>query len=103
VFELQTLADMVELETATRAVQVRVLVAFAAIAFGLAAIGIHGLLSYAVSQRTNEIGVRMALGAQQRDIMHMILSRSIGWTAVGIAAGVLIAYGAGRSLAGASV
>ena len=98
VFELQTLADMVELETATRAVQVRVLVAFAAIAFGLAAIGIHGLLSYAVSQRTNEIGVRMALGAQKRDIMHMILSRSIGWTAVGIIAGVLIAYGAGRGL-----
>jgi putative ABC transport system permease protein len=98
IFELQTLADMVGLETATRVVQVRVLVAFAAIAFGLAAIGIHGLLSYAVSQRVNEIGVRIALGAQSRDILRMVLRRSVVLAGIGVAAGMVIAYGAGRSM-----
>jgi putative ABC transport system permease protein len=89
---------MVALETVTRAVQVQVLVAFAAIAFGLAAIGIHGLLSYAVSQRVNEIGVRMALGAQAGDILRMVLARGAALAAIGIVPGVLIAYAAGRSM-----
>jgi len=97
-FELQTLTDMVDLDTAPRAAQVRVLVAFAAIAFGLAAVGIHGLLSFAVSQRVTEIGVRVALGAQSRDILWMVLSRAALLALCGIVPGVLLAYAAGRSL-----
>ena len=68
---------MVDLETASRSVQVRVLAVFAAIAFVLAAVGIHGLLSFAVSQRTQEIGVRIALGAQSADILSMVLRRCL--------------------------
>ena len=97
-FELQTLTDMVDLDTAPRAAQVRVLVAFAAVAFGLAAVGIHGLLSFAVSQRAAEIGVRVALGAQSRDILWMVLSRAAVLALAGIVPGVLLAYAAGRSL-----
>jgi putative ABC transport system permease protein len=97
-FELQTLTDMVDLDTAPRAAQVRVLVAFAAVAFGLAAVGIHGLLSFAVSQRATEIGVRVALGAQSRDILWMVLSRAVVLALAGIVPGVLLAYAAGRSL-----
>jgi len=97
-FELQTLTDMVDLDTAPRAAQVRVLVAFAAIAFGLAAVGIHGLLSFAVSQRVTEIGVRVALGAQSRDILWMVLSRAALLALCGIVPGALLAYAAGRSL-----
>jgi putative ABC transport system permease protein len=96
--DVQPLADMVDLETASRAVQVRVLATFAAIAFALAAIGIHGLLSFSVSQRSAEIGVRMALGAQARDILVMVLARGVALAAAGIVPGVLVAYAAGRSL-----
>ena len=73
--ELLTMTDMIDLETASRSVQVRVLAAFALVAFVLAAVGIHGLLSFAVSQRTTEIGVRMALGASATDIVAMVLRR----------------------------
>jgi putative ABC transport system permease protein len=97
-FEVQTLENLVGRETATRAAQARVLVAFAVIAFGLAAVGLHGLLSFAVSQRTTEIGVRVALGAQPRDILSMILSRAAVLAVAGIIPGLGIAYAAGRSM-----
>jgi putative ABC transport system permease protein len=96
--DMQTLTDMVDLETASRAVQVRVLSAFAAVAFVLAAIGIHGLLSFAVSQRVQEIGVRLALGAQSSDILSMIVWRGVLLAIGGIVPGVLLAYAAGRSM-----
>ena len=96
--EMQTLTEMVDLETASRSVQVRVLSAFAVVAFVLAAIGIHGLLSFAVSQRVQEIGVRLALGAQSSDILSMIVWRGVLLAIAGIVPGVLLAYAAGRSM-----
>ena len=96
--DVQTLADMVDRDTASRAAQVRVLAAFAAIAFFLAAVGIHGLLSFAVSQRTQEIGVRMALGAQPRDILAMVLRGAVRLGMLGLVIGVALAYAAGRSM-----
>src|SRR5262249_53716108 len=94
----QTLADLVTLETASRAVQVRILSVFALIAFSLAAIGIHGLLSFAVSQRIPEFGVRRALGAQSRDIVALVLGRCVRVGLAGIIPGTALAYAAGRSL-----
>jgi predicted permease len=96
--DMQTLADVVDLETASRSVQVRVLAGFAAIAFILAAVGIHGLLSFAVSQRLTEIGVRVALGAQSGDILTMVLSRGVRLAVAGVVPGVFLAYVAGRSM-----
>jgi putative ABC transport system permease protein len=95
---MQTLTDLVDLETASRSVQVRVLAAFAAIAFVLAAVGIHGLLSFTVSQRTQEIGVRMALGAQSGDILSMVVRRGLMLAVAGVVPGVIVAYLAGRSM-----
>jgi len=96
--DVQTLADVVDSDTASRATQVRVLGAFAAIAFVLAAVGIHGLLSFAVSQRTQEIGVRVALGAQPRDIVGMVVGNAARLGAAGLVFGVALAYAAGRSM-----
>jgi predicted permease len=84
--------------TAARAVQVRVLVAFAAIAFLLAAIGIHGLLSFTVASRQHEIGVRMALGAQQGEIVRLIMRQGVVLAAAGVLPGIAIAYAGGRGM-----
>jgi putative ABC transport system permease protein len=98
VTEMQTLADMVSGDTASRATQVFVLGAFAAVAFLLAAVGLHGLLSFAVSQRAREIGVRVALGARPADIVGMIAGHAARLGLVGLIAGVAFAYAAARSM-----
>jgi predicted permease len=98
VSDVRLMDDIVEAETAPRRVQVRVLGAFAVIGFALAAIGIHGLLSFAVSARTQEIGVRLALGAQRSDILGMVAGSGARLALTGAAAGAGLAYAAGRAL-----
>ena len=98
VSDVATMTDVVERDTASRSAQVRVLSAFAVIAFLLAGIGIHGLLSFSVSQRAQEIGVRMALGAQSGDILRMVVRRSVLLALAGVIPGVALAYVAGRSM-----
>ncbi len=95
---VQSMADIVDAETAARSTQVRVLAGFAFVAFLLAAIGIHGVLAFAVSQRTAEIGVRIALGAQRRDIFSMVFRRGVLLVVAGLIPGLVLAYLAGRSL-----
>jgi predicted permease len=96
--DVRTMAEVVDEQTASRVLQVRVIAAFAAIAFLLAGVGIHGVLSFAVSQRTPEIGVRIALGARGADILAMILRQGVLLAATGVVPGVLLAYVAGRSM-----
>jgi predicted permease len=98
VAEVNPMTAIVERDTASRSTQVRVLGVFALIAFVLAAIGIHGLLSFAVSQRVQEIGVRVALGARSSDILSMVMWRGAILAIAGIVPGVLLAYAAGRSM-----
>ena len=97
---VRTMADIVEGETASRTAQLRVLGAFAAIAFLLAGVGIHGLLSFAVSRRSQEIGVRIALGAQPGEIVKMIVRQGAFLAAAGLLPGVVLAYAAGRAMQG---
>lgn len=73
--------------------------AFGALALCLASVGLYGLLSYMVAQRTHEIGVRIALGAPRSGVIGMIVRGALGMTIVGLAAGIAIAIGAGRFLA----
>jgi ABC-type antimicrobial peptide transport system permease subunit len=96
--DIRPLAEIVSRETAPRAQQVRVLAAFAGVAVLLAAIGLHGLLMFAVSQRTQEFGVRMALGAQPGDLARSVLAQGAALALAGAVPGLLLAYAAGRSL-----
>ena len=72
---------------------------FGGLAILLAAIGLFGLASYNVARRTNEIGIRMALGAQRRDVVRMVLGESLTLVALGIGLGVIVTIAAGKLVA----
>jgi putative ABC transport system permease protein len=73
---------------------------FAVVAVALAAIGIYGVLTHTVTQRTREIGIRMALGARRTEVMRLVVRQSLVWTVGGIALGLVGAAILARSLAG---
>ena len=91
VADIRTMEEVVNLSMAGARFNTTLLVSFAGVAFLLAAVGIYGVISYDVSQRTNEIGIRMALGAQPADVRRMILVQGGRLAVYGIAAGLLVA------------
>jgi predicted permease len=96
VSDVRPLSAIVDGETTARAVQVRVLGAFAALACLLAVVGLHGLLGFVVSARAREFGVRLALGAEPREILAIVARRGLILGLSGVAVGVAGAYVAGR-------
>jgi predicted permease len=96
--EARTLKEVVGGETAPRVTQIRVLSAFAGLSLLLAGIGIYGLLSFAVSQRRTEIGLRIAFGARSSDILKMVLREGALLALAGALVGVALGYIAGGAL-----
>jgi predicted permease len=95
---VRTMEDIVADDTASRVTQLRLLGAFSLIALIIAGLGIHGLLSFAVTRRSQELGVRRALGAQAGGIVGLVLREGLALAAVGIAIGVPVAYAAARGM-----
>lgn len=87
-----TLNELLASSVAQRQFSLLLLGVFAMIALLLAAVGIYGVLSYAVTQRTNEIGIRMALGAGERAILQLVVGQGLRLTLLGVTTGLVAAY-----------
>jgi predicted lysophospholipase L1 biosynthesis ABC-type transport system permease subunit len=98
VSDVRTLSEVVEDETASRVTQVRLLGVMSAIALLIAAVGIHGLLTFTVTQRTQEIGIRRALGEQTASVLGRVFREGLALTLAGIAIGVWLAYLAAQAM-----
>lgn len=99
IFEAVTLADYTSAARFVQKAAASLLGVLSAIALGLASLGLYGVLTFTVAQRTAEIGVRLALGAQPADIARLVLTRGIALLACGLGVGLLAAAAAARGLA----
>lgn len=90
--EVATMDELIEQQTADRRYTTGLLVLFAALGLLLAGIGVYGVVSYVVAERTGEIGLRLALGARRADVLWLVVRQGIGMAAAGVGAGLLGAW-----------
>ena len=96
--DVRLMSEIVGEETASRVTQLRLLGAFSAVALLIAGLGIHGLLAFAVSKRSQELGVRRALGAQGGEIIRLVLREGMTLALLGVVIGVVVAPAAARGM-----
>ena len=100
VYLIQTLDEALATSSFQQRISAVLLSIFAGVALVLAAIGIYGVMSYAVTARTQEMGVRLAVGAQRRDVIWLVLGQVLRLSAIGLAIGLLVLVAAGQALEG---
>jgi predicted permease len=91
IYRVQTIDEVLSNTTARQRVTSLLLGIFAMMALALSGIGVYGVLSYSVAQRTREIGIRMAIGAQRRDVVTLVIWQAAKFSTIGIAAGLALA------------
>ncbi|HEV2668618.1 MAG TPA: ABC transporter permease, partial [Blastocatellia bacterium] len=99
IYEPQTMNEVIADSLARRRFTLILLNAFAAVALSMASVGLYGVISYLVGQQTQELGIRLALGAQRADMLLLVLSQGMKMTLGGVALGLLAALGLTRLLA----
>ncbi|HEV3468712.1 MAG TPA: FtsX-like permease family protein, partial [Pyrinomonadaceae bacterium] len=99
VHNVRTMEEVIDLSISNRRLNMTLLSIFAGLATLLAVVGIYSVMSYLVTQHTREIGIRMALGAEARDILKLVIGQGMTLTLVGVGLGVLAAFGLTRLMA----
>ncbi|HLZ50421.1 MAG TPA: ABC transporter permease [Candidatus Acidoferrum sp.] len=99
IYGVQSYSDVIHSDFAQQNMIASLTSLFGAVALVLAAVGLYGVTAYGVEQRTSEIGVRMALGADRRSVVAMVLSRAFAQVGIGLALGIPAAIGAGHMIA----
>jgi putative ABC transport system permease protein len=100
VTKVRTMSEVMSISLAAQRFNTFLLGVFATVALLLASVGLYGVLAFSVAQRTREIGIRMALGAQTRDVLRLILRQGLTLSLLGIVAGVCVSLAGTRVLAG---
>jgi putative ABC transport system permease protein len=100
VFNVKPMDQVIGERMSPKRVATGMMAVFALLALALAGVGIYAVMSYVVSQRTHEIGVRMALGAQPRDIFTLVIAQGLQLTLTGVVIGLAGAYAMTRAMAG---
>lgn len=98
VFNVRTMDQIVSQSVAPRRFSMMLLTAFAVVALVLASIGIYGMMSYAVAQRTREIGLRMTLGAQRGNVLRLVIAQGMKLAIVGVVLGLIAAFALTRTM-----